>query len=188
MSVADLEVELSRLRGVQDEVRSSNARALTVPEALAYRNAGNVPDELGRTLRLVLAGPREELSARRLVYEPDFHEAPVWRRAESKPVNVVPLPSPDPPARAGGGAWWDDEALRALEDAWRVTGRVDGVVVPGDLRGLVFKTVIGLRLAGREVTPRSIADSAARWLRPADAELLRAGLYEANGWVDGPNG
>ena len=54
-----------------------------------------MPDEDGRSLRIVLhvrdALDVRRLSERRLAFEPDFHEAPTWRREGSKPINVVPL-------------------------------------------------------------------------------------------------
>ncbi len=180
MSVRDLELELARERG-EEGVPESNARPLSIPEALAYRNAGNFPDEHGRTLRLVLRIEPPEgyaaLHAKRLSYEPDHLEAPRWRRPGSKPVNVVPLRSAA--LRTGLEHWWDDPAVGELERAWQRTGEVDGVRVPAEYRSFVYKTVLALRQAGRPVTPDTIADAVARWL-PDHAEEIRAALRAAN--------
>ena len=45
MSVADLELELARLRSPHEAFPSSHAKRLSTDEALAYRSAGNLPDE-----------------------------------------------------------------------------------------------------------------------------------------------
>ena len=132
MSVRDLELELARWRGGASAERS-NALRLEIDEALAYRNAGNLPDSSGRTLRLVLHvrddADAARLHERRLSWEPDYHDAPDWRRPGSAPVNVVPLR--DEPARSGEHeAWWDDPDLAALESEWRTTGAVAGLRVP----------------------------------------------------------
>ncbi|MGH2776681.1 MAG: hypothetical protein ACRDJT_14795 [Actinomycetota bacterium] len=54
MSTADLEREPTRWRAPETNVKSSNALRLTVEQALEVRDAGNLPDELDRTLRLIL--------------------------------------------------------------------------------------------------------------------------------------
>jgi hypothetical protein len=180
MSVRDLEIELARHRGESRD--SSNAVALSTEDALAFRNAGNVPDELGRSLRLVLHVGDESAAAlheKRLAWEPDFHDAPSWRTGGSAPVNVVPLRTGAERARAGG-AWWDDPDIAALEKEWAETGAVDGVRVPGEYRSFVYKTVVSLRQAGRPVTVDSIVDSVARWLDAAQVGELRAALERAN--------
>ncbi|HVL63961.1 MAG TPA: hypothetical protein VM573_02200 [Actinomycetota bacterium] len=184
MSVADLELELARRRDPDRAVPPSGAVRLTVDEALAYRNAGNIPDEQGRSLRLVLhvdaAAGSEELDAKRRLYEPDVHRAPDWRRPNSAKVNVVPLRDGSrrtPPIEA----WWQDPQVQPLEDEWRATGGVAGLAIPGEWRGFVFKTIVALRSAGVEVSPDSIADSVARWLAPSDARRLREDLHAANG-------
>ena len=183
MSPEDLERELRRMRAPKNAIEPSDARLLSIDEALAYRDAGNLPDERGRTLRLVLRVDSledlEALDRKRLAYEPDFHDPPEWRIAGSRPVNVVPL-------RAEGvvvpeaGPWWEDEGVADLETEWRAHGTVAGIQVPGDYRGFVFKTVLSLRAAGRDVTPDSIADSIARWLSPEDAARIAGALRRAN--------
>ncbi len=184
MSTADLERALRRWReGPDAAARPADALRVSVPDALAYRNLGNVPDYKGRSLRLVLhvnsAEDLANLDRKRMLYEPDFHDPPDWRREGSRPVNVVPLRDPDI-APTTSGPWWTDEQLAALEDGWRTTGRVRGVVVPGEIRAFVYKTVLGLQAAGREVTVESIADSVARWVPADDADRIRAALIEAN--------
>lgn len=182
MSSADLEIELARWRG--DSSRPpSNAKSLSLDEALAYRNAGNFPDELGRTLRLVLRIDDQAdlagLDRKRIVYEPDFLDAPSWRKPGSKPVNVVPLRPPDiqgPRARP----WLADPEMAGLEAEWERTGKVEGVVVPEDYRAFVYKTVALLRSTGTEVTVDSISASIARWLDPPHADEVRAALRAVN--------
>jgi hypothetical protein len=178
MSIADLEIELARWRHPDEVHPPSNARPLSVTEALEYREAGNRPDELGRTLRLVLIAQDDEelahLHDRRAHYEPDFHQPPAWRRAGSRPVNLVPL-------RASGvvgrpGAWWDDPQVATLEEEWRRTGRMAGLQVPGEYRGFVLKTVLALRTARLPVTAQTVADSLARWVPAHEAERIRAAL------------
>lgn len=179
MNVTELERELGRWRG-NDAPRSSAVR-LSVEQALAYRDRGNVPDEQDRTLRLVLhVGNRAELSylqSKRLLYEPDFHDAPTWRLEGSKPINVVPL-------RVGeiepgdASPWWEQPELASLEDEWRSAGTVAGLPVPAPYRGFVFKTVLALRAAGKDVTPDAVADSVARWLAQEEAERIRAALTQ----------
>lgn len=182
MSSSDLEVELRRWRDPGAEVYGSHGIRLSVPEALAYRDAGNLPDSLGRSLRLVLhvndAAELSYLQQKRLEFEPDFHDAPTWRREGSKPVNVVPLRLDDVKG-AGGRAWWDDPEVAELEAEWSRTGTVAGMRVPADLRSFVYKTVLSLRAAGRDVTPDSVADSIARWMPPKEAEHIRRSLEQA---------
>jgi hypothetical protein len=153
-----------------------------VAEALAYRNAGNVPDEHDRSLRLLLfARDRHELrnlSAKRARFEPDFHEAPTWRREGSRPVNVVPLRT-DVEA-ADDHAWWDDPELAALESEWAGSGAIEGLRIPEAYRGFVYKTILSLRAGGRAVTVESVADSVARWLAPEEAAEIRSALQRAN--------
>ena len=181
MSTTDLEVELARIRG--EDRPPSNAQALSVDEALAYRGRGNVPDSDGRSLRLVLRIEDEsdlaDLDKKRLVYEPDFLEAPSWRRAGSKPVNVVPLRAPhlDGPRAT---TWLEDPEMSAMEAEWRRTGGVDGIVIPAKYRSFVYKTIALLRSAGKDVTVGAIADSIARWLDPPQAERVRSALVQVN--------
>lgn len=181
MSAHDLEIELRRWREPDTEVGSSNAKPLGVDEALEYRNAGNMPDGLGRSLRLVLhvndAAELSYLQQKRLEFEPDFHDAPTWRREGSKPVNVVPLRRADVKG-AGGRAWWDDPEVARLEEEWSRTGLVEGMRVPAEVRSFVYKTVLSLRSAGRDVNPETVADSIARWLSAEEAEQIRAALKQ----------
>lgn len=179
MSTADLERVLTQWRGGDQPTMPPGARQLSVHEALAYRNSGNLPDADDRSLRLVLHVSEKDVARvaeKRLSYEPDFHEAPSWRRPGSRAVNVVPL-------RTGGtagdetprGPWWEEPELQALEKEWARTGAVAGLQVPGEYRSFVFKTVLALQSAGQQVTPDSVADSIARWL-PDGAEKVRAAL------------
>ena len=182
MSTADLEIELKRWRNPGEDVPPSGTEALSIEAALAYRNAGNLPDESGRSLRLVLhvndAAELSYLQSKRLAFEPDFHDAPTWRREGSKPVNVVPLRRSD--VQGGGGrAWWDDPAVAELEREWSTHGTVAGMRVPADVRSFVYKTVLSLRSAGREVAPASVADSIARWMSPKEAEQIRQALEQS---------
>ena len=182
MSPQDVERELKRWRSDDDDVPPSAAQPLSIEQALAYRNAGNLPDELGRTLRLVLhvkdSSELSYLQEKRLLYEPDFHAAPQWRVEGSKPVNVVPL-------RASGivgakrHAWWEDPEVAQLEREWSVSGRVEGLAVPAEYRSFVYKTVLSLRAAGQPVTADSVADSMARWLSPKETEHIRAALRQS---------
>jgi hypothetical protein len=154
---------------------------LPIDDALAYRNAGNVPDDAGRTLRLVLyddGGPGA-LVQKRLQFEPDYQEAPTWKVQGSKPVNVIPLRVGERKTRTHE-AWWEDPAMARLEEEWTKSGSIEGVRIPGEYRGFVFKTVVELRTAGKDVTPQAIADSVARWLSPEDAERVRDALITAN--------
>lgn len=158
--------------------------ALSIEEALEIRNAGNVPDEQGRSLRLVLlvedGSGLERLSTKRLTYEPDFHSAPSWRRRGSRPVNVVPLRRPQVAAQPAK-PWWEDPDMKDLEEEWQRTGAVSGVRVPASYRGFVYKTVVALKEAGAEITAGAIADSISRWVPPAEAELIRAALEAQKG-------
>lgn len=181
MSPRDVEIELKRWRAPDDDIAPSTAQRLSVDDAISYRNAGNLPDELGRTLRLVLhvrdASELSYLQEKRLAYEPDFHAAPDWRVDGSKPVNVVPLRDPQV-IGTKRGAWWDDPDVAALEHAWSQTGRVEGLPVPAEYRSFVYKTVLSLRRAGRDITADSVADSIARWLSPKETEHIRAALKQ----------
>lgn len=183
MSTKDLELELARRRKPDSAVPPSNAQRLSVEDALAYRNAGNLPDEKDRSLRLVLIIGRPDeltyLDSKRSLYEPDYHDAPAWRREGSRPVNVVPLRDPNV-APESSGPWWDEPQLGALEREWREHGTVAGLPVPGEYRGFVYKTVLALRSAGREVTVDTVADSISRWVPPDEAARIRAAL-EASG-------
>ena len=172
MSIHELEQALPAWRaGEPVDV----GRPLTIEEALEIRNAGNVPDDEDRSLRLVLFVQDEPLEQKRLRYEPDYHRAPDWRRDGSRPVNVVPLRTPtSPPATTG--PWWDLPRVRELEEEWRATGAVAGIQVPADYRSFVFKTVIALQDAGLPITPSTIGDSVARWLTPEDAQKIRSSL------------
>lgn len=182
MSTEDVEAELRRFRGQAH--KESNAERLSIADALAYKRAGNVPDGLGRSLRLVLhVRSQEELSAldrKRLMFEPDYLEEPTWRKPGSKPINVVPLRASDVVGPAADD-WWQQPDLQSLEEDWKRTGTVDGVVVPAEYRGFVYKTVLSLRAAGKEVSVTTIVDSVARWLGPRDLELLRDALERSNG-------
>ncbi|MBA2273472.1 MAG: hypothetical protein H0W21_06165, partial [Actinobacteria bacterium] len=160
MSTSDLERELKRWRSPDLGLPPTGELALTIPEALAYRNAGNLPDALGRTLRLVLrvsdAEELKSLPAKRLQYEPDYHDPPNWRRAGSAHVNVVPLR--DPEVTGDPRAWWVNPQLAALEAEWSQTGTVAGLRVPGEFRGFVYKTVLALKAVGRSVSPDTVSD------------------------------
>lgn len=181
MSAQDLEIELKRWREPEADVGASDAKPLSVGEALEYRNTGNLPDGLGRSLRLVLhvndAAELSYLQEKRLEFEPDFHDAPTWRREGSKPVNVVPLRRSDVKG-AGGRPWWDDPDVAELEEEWSKTGTVAGMRVPAEVRSFVYKTVLSLRSAGRDVNPETVAGSIARWLSPEEAEQIRAALKQ----------
>jgi hypothetical protein len=181
MSVAELEEELARLR--DPSAPPSSARPIATEDALAFRAAGNVPDEQGRSLRIVLhvrsAADVRALSEKRLRFEPDFHEEASWRREGSVPVNVVPLRlGPVPPAAERN--WWDEPDVAALEAGWRRDGRVEGIRVPEDYRSFVYKTVLSLRAAGRPITIDSISASLGRWLDATDVAAVRGALEDAN--------
>ncbi|MDQ4124485.1 MAG: hypothetical protein M3134_02645 [Actinomycetota bacterium] len=168
MSTADLERELALWRDPGAAGPPSNAIPLSVEEAISYRDAGNLPDEHGRTLRLVLyARDLDEVRAlgrKRLQFEPDYHDAPAWRREGSAPVNVVPLRGPD--VAGDASPWWESPDVASLEEEWRATGRIAGLSVPAEYRGFVLKTVVGLRDAGIPVDVDSVAASLSRWLAP----------------------
>ncbi len=154
---------------------------LSVSDALSHRNAGNFPDYEGRSLRLVITvdanGGVDQVSEMRAEFEPDFHDAPNWRKPASKPVNVVPLRArASSPGHVEEEPWWEDADVAPLEAEWKRSGTVEGLSVPGEFRGFVYKTVIALRAAGREITADSVADSVARWLDPLDADRLRRAL------------
>ena len=181
MSTSELERELARWRG--EDVGPTGAPKLTVREALEYRNAGNLPDARGRTLRLVLnvddKQALETIGERRAEFEPDYHDPPDWRRAGSAPVNVVPL------RRAGvvgprRKPWWEEKDLAELEKEWSESGAVAGLKVPAEYRSFVYKTVLALRGADLSVTVDSVAGSIARWVPEAEAEEIRAALRSAN--------
>lgn len=179
MSTEQLERLLSSWRAGK-ELLPDGAVSLTVGEALAYRNAGNVPDAEGRSLRIILRVTSEEelatLEERRAVLEPDLHDPPDWRREGSRPVNVVPLRRAD--VKGSEQPWWEDPEMAALEREWQESGLVEGVVVPAEYRSFVYKTVVGLRRAGRPVTARTIGDSVERWLAPEDAAEVRRSLKD----------
>jgi hypothetical protein len=174
MSTADLECELARWRDPNSPRPPSNALPLGVEDALAYRDAGNVPDEQGRTLRLVLfARDLDEVRAlgrKRLQFEPDYHAAPRWRREGSVPVNVVPLRRPG--VAGDPSPWWESVDVAGLEAEWRATGRIAGLPVPAEYRGFVLKTVVALRDAGIRVDAESVGASLSRWLAPEQVRAI----------------
>jgi hypothetical protein len=154
---------------------------LTRDEGLARRDAGNLPDDQGRALRLVLHLERrtdpQTVHQKRLLFEPDFHSAPTWRREGSRPVNVIPLGLG--PTEVKHEAWWDDEEMAGLEAQWSSSGIVEGIKVPASYRSFVYKTIVTLRRDGHEVSALSVADSIARWLPEREAEALRESLTDA---------
>ena len=182
MSTADLEKELARRRDPTAEVPPSNALPLSVERALAYRDAGNLPDEHGRTLRLVLfardLGEVRALGRKRAEFEPDYHSAPEWRREGSAPVNVIPLRAPGVPGDPS--PWWQSSDVAELEAEWRATGRVAGLAVPAEYRGFVLKTVAALSDAGLPVDADSIEASLRRWLAPEQASEIADALRAAD--------
>jgi hypothetical protein len=183
MSISELEQELARWRSPGAGHASSTARRLSPADALARRNAGNLPDVCGRTLRLVVhVGAdtgAEALEARRRHFEPDFHDPPTWRRPGSVPVNVVPLRLAERP-RTESAPWFEQPELAALEEEWRTTGAVAGLRIPADVRGFVYKTVLSLRSAGRPVTVETVASSILRWTSAEDGARIRTALKDAN--------
>lgn len=183
MSTQDLERELARWRAPESDVGESNAQRVTIEEALEFRNAGNLPDEADRTLRLVLrvddTQDLERLAERRLEFEPDYQNAPTWRREGSRPINVVPLRPPGV-APVSTAPWWEDAELAALEREFVEEKTAGGVRVPGEYRGFIFKTIVALRSQGREVTPETISDSIARWLPEESAARIARELNELN--------
>ena len=178
MSVRDLEIELARFRDPTRADERSGAEPLSTQDALAYRAAGNLPDEHGRTLRLVLSVDDEPLHEKRLRYEPDFHSAPTWRKEGSKPINVVPLPTRGRAPVETESAWWDQADVAPLEAEWARGGTVGGIAIPAALRSFVFKTIVSLRSAGVEVSQGSILDSVSRWLSPDQVDELREAFEE----------
>ena len=179
MSVADLEAELAHLRGAS-RPRGLTTLSLSQEAALSFRDAGNLPDAHGRSLRLVLQVGPEPLAVKRLRYEPDFHSPPIWRRAGSKPVNVVPLRTAPPAHDANERAWWEQPDVAELEREWQDTGAVGGVAIPADYRSFVLKTIASLRSAGVVIDVDSITGSLSRWLAPDQVAEIRASLAEAN--------
>jgi hypothetical protein len=93
-------------------------------------------------------------------------------------VNVVPFRSSV--VTGEDVAWWEDPAVAELEEEWSRTGAVGGVRIPADYRSFVYKTIISLRLSGREVTVQTVSDSIARWLSPEDHARVRDELESAN--------
>lgn len=179
MSIGELESALRDLR--EGSPTTAAGVRLSIEEALAYRDSGNLPDSEGRTLRLVLRLEEEGVEAvalKRLLFEPDYHSAPDWRREGSKPINIVPLRGKRP-ADGSPGPWWEDPFVAPLEDEWQREGTVRGVKVPGDYRSFVYKTVLALEAAGQQVSATSIADSISRWVSPEDAERIRRALKDA---------
>jgi hypothetical protein len=183
MSVAELEQVLDEWRSGRRSDAVTSAPRLSIGQAIEYRNSGNLPDDHGRTLRLLLLVDDVHpgaVEAKRLRYEPDHHDQPRWRRIGSVPVNVVPLrvsharrPTPRP--------WFEEPSLAALEREWQASGTVDGVRVPAEYRGFVYKTALALRGAGRDVTVEALAASISRWVSPQDARRIRSALLEVNG-------
>lgn len=159
-----------------------HVEALSIDAALAFRNAGNLPDDLDRTLRLVLVIETEDdlrnLDAKRAALEPDYLDAPTWRREGSRPVNVVPLRAAS--VRGTEQAWHEDPEMDALESQWRESGTVEGVTIPGDYRSFLFKSIVALRSTGREITVESLCGALERWLDPAQVAEIRAALEDAN--------
>ena len=178
MSTREVEQLVSSWRS--SDVDAEFGVAISSEQALAFRDAGNIPDEDDRSLRLVLFVDDEPIERKRIRYEPDFHRAPEWRRDGSRPVNVLPLRSGE--RRGDAAPWWEHPRVKELEAEWRATGGVAGVEVPADYRSFVFKTVIALQDAGEPITPDSIGDSIARWLSPDDATKIRDSLkpFSAN--------
>ncbi|MGH2699242.1 MAG: hypothetical protein ACRDJL_08600 [Actinomycetota bacterium] len=183
MSTEELERELARWRAPERSAKESPAQRLTTAEALAFRNAGNLPDERDRTLRLILRIDDTEdlkrLDERRQEFEPDYHAAPRWRREGSRPINVVPLRRPGV-APVADGAWWENPDLAELEREFDRRGTAAGIQIPGEYRGFIFKTILALRAQGLEVTPEAISDSIARWLPRDDAARIARRLNELN--------
>ena len=132
-------------------------------------------------MRLVLQIDDEGVEAvaiKRLLFEPDYHAAPDWKREGSKPINLVPLRGKRSES-AAPSAWWEDPHIASLEEEWQEQGTVRGVKVPGDYRSFVHKTVLALEAAGKHVDATSIADSISRWVSAEDAERIRKALKDA---------
>jgi hypothetical protein len=183
MSLTQLEAYLGAWRAGDPSLIPEDVEKLSVGDAIAFRNRGNAPDDLDRSLRLVLRIDNEEdlrsLDLRRIGFEPDAHDAPAWRREGSRPINVVPLRRADLTGTTSH-PWWEDPEMAAMEREWQESGTVDGLKIPGDLRGFVYKTIAALRKTETEVTPDAIADSVARWLEAEDVDELRAALKDVN--------
>ena len=66
----------------------SNTRRVTIEGALEFRNAGNLPDEVDRTLGWCFVSRTHRISngshERRLEFGPDYQDAPTWRREGSR--------------------------------------------------------------------------------------------------------
>ena len=93
MNVPELERALRWMRETESEGESFAGIRLSIDQALEFRNAGNVPDENGRSLRLVLhvdAEP-EGLARKRPSSSPTITRPPHGGERDPKPVNVVPL-------------------------------------------------------------------------------------------------
>ncbi|HVF52169.1 MAG TPA: hypothetical protein VNC78_01030 [Actinomycetota bacterium] len=187
--LTDAEVEQLLISLRAGESSPVQLQPLESAAALAFRNRGNVPDEHGRCLRLVLhvegVEGLKQLDARRAGFEPDFRDAPTWRRPGSRAVNIVPLRLD---ARSEGGgrevqSWLDDPDVAALEEEWRVTGRIAGLIVPAEYRSFVYKTVLSLRASRHPVTVESVLASVARWLDPDGVATLRSVISQSQ--VDG---
>ncbi len=175
MSDRDVEIEIARFRG--EDRPASNASPLSIPDALEFRAAGNIPDEMGRCLRIVLSDEEMPFEKRRLDFEPDLHAAPTWRREGSRPVTLIPLPSgAGKEVKPEEWRWSDDPAMQALEDEWTRTGGAGGLVIPAEFRGFLFKTIATLQDEGREVTIDSVCSSISRWLSPSDVDRIRSAL------------
>ena len=182
MSTAELERVLALWRGDPEEGELLELHPLSVDEALAYKRAGNIPDENDRSLRLVLfvdEGGAASLEAKRARFEPDFLQAPTWRTRGSRAINVVPLKRAETTSTQPD-AWWEDPEMAALEAEWSKGGTVSGLDVPAEYRSFVYKTVLSLRRAGIPVTAESVADSVSRWVTPELAEELRSALLQAD--------
>jgi hypothetical protein len=181
MNISEVETELSRHQEKSDD--ASGVVPLTIEEAISYRNQGNLPDQHGRTLRLVLhindRADLQQLDAKRLLFEPDHHELPKWRRPGSVPINVIPLHT-RPLEPAEDRPWWRDPELGALEDEWKQKGTVSGLRIPEIYRGFIYKTIVNLRAANIRITPESVANSIARWLPERDAQTIKSSLQELN--------
>ena len=181
MNLEELEQELRRARG--GSAPPSGAPRLSTEQALEFRNSGNLPDASGRSLRLVLhvSEPPQPgaLEKRRLEFEPDYHEDPVWRTEASRPVHIVPLRATRRRS-SESPAWYEEPHVAELEAEWQRTGAISGVNIPGDLRGFLYKTILALRSAGKAVSVQTLSASVARWLQPDDAARISDALRRAN--------
>ena len=70
--------------------------------------------------------------------------------------------------------------MAELEAQWQRTGAVSGVNIPGDLRGFLFKTILALRAAGKEISVEALSASVSRWLQPDDVARIGDALRRAN--------